>query len=224
MNTLIDYISRTPHWLIALLMIAGGWTIARLAQILSAKALRLFRFNQFCDRIGLSEALHKGDVTLSPSELVGRGLHWLILLTVLMETARYLDIGMAAEMRQWAISTIPSLLSAALVLAVGLILVGFLAGVVRTLSRNAGNPYANLLARITRWTGTTLVLTLAVEQSGIRGSVFVGVLYIFIAGLAFGLALAFGLGCKDMARAAMDKWIANLKESHRDSSNPDLEG
>ena len=224
MPTLTDYLSAVPPWLVAVLMVAAGWVTAHLAQMLTAKALLFFRFNAFCDRTGLTEALRKGDVTRSPCELAGRGIYWLILIGSLLEAARYLDIGVAVALRQRVISAVPGFVSAVLILAVGLILVSFTAGTVRTLSRNAGSPYANLWARITRWTGTLLVLALAGEQAEIRGSVFIGVLYIFIAALALGLALAFGLGCRDMARNAMEKWIANLKESHRDTPKADLEG
>lgn len=224
MLTLTDHLSAVPPWLVAVLMVAAGWMTARLAQMLTAKALLFFHFNAFCDRTGLTEALRKGDVTRSPCELAGRGIYWLILVGSLLEAARYLDIGVAVALRQRVISAVPGFVSAVLLLAVGLILVSFAAGTVRTLSRNAGSPYANLWSRITRWTGTILVLELAGEQAEIRGSVFIGVLYIFIAALALGLALAFGLGCKDLARSAMEKWIATLKESHRDATKSDLEG
>jgi len=220
----IDTLSDMPSWILAILVIVVGWAIAAFARFIVANSLRLFHFNQFCDRIGVCEALRKGEVTPSPAELAGRGLHWLILIAALLEAARLLDIRAAVELRHRAVAAIPAFSSAVLVLAVGLMVVAFLAGVVRTLSRNAGSPYANLWSRATRWTGTTLVLALAVEQAEIRGSVLAGVMYIVIAAVAFGMALAFGLGCKDMARNAMEKWIADIKERHRESSKSDLEG
>jgi hypothetical protein len=103
-------------------------------------------------------------------------------------------------------------------------LIAFLAGFVRTVTRNAGSPYANLWSRITRWVGVVLVLAMAFEQAEIRGSILAGAIQILIAAFAFGMALAFGLGCKDIARNAMERMLANLKERHRDASKTDLEG
>jgi hypothetical protein len=224
MANLNDWLSSLPVWLIGIIFIAAGWMAATVVKVIIAKLLKLFNFNRLCDRIGICDFLRKGEVSLSPSELVGHGAYWVILVGVMVEAARLLDIDAAVELRQRAMSMIPALLSAALVLAVGLIFVAFLSVFVRTLSRNAGSPYANLWSRITRWAGTALVLAIAIEQVQIGGSMLAGILYIVIAAIALGMALAFGLGCKDIARNAMEKWIADLKERHRDSSNPDMEG
>jgi hypothetical protein len=224
MQPLSHYLPAVSGWLNTVIVIGGGWLIARVLCSVTARALRLFHFNQFCERLGVGEVLRKGEVALTPSELVGRGLYWVILLAALIEAARLLDIGPAVALRQQIVAAIPAFASAVLVLAAGLIVVSFLAGVVRTLSRNAGSPYARLWARITRWAGATLVVALAIEQARIRGSVLAGVLYIIVAAFALGMALAFGLGCKDMARSAMERLIADLKERHREDSQSDLEG
>lgn len=224
MGNINDWLSSLPAWLIGVIFIAVGWMVAVVVEILFAKLLKIFNFNRLCDRLGMCDFLRKGEVSLTPAKLVGRGAYWVIIISVMLEAARLLDIGAAAELRQRAVSMIPALLSAALVLAVGLIFVTFLSVFVRTLSRNAGSPYANLWSRVTRWAGTALVLAIALEQVEIGGSVLLGVLYIVIAAIALGMALAFGLGCKDIARNAMEKWIADLKERHRESSSPDMEG
>ena len=72
--------------------------------------------------------------------------------------------------------------------------------------------------------GTILVLAVTVEQIQIRSSVLAGTLLIAVAAIALGTALAFGLGCKDMARNAMERLIADVKERHRDTSKSDMEG
>lgn len=224
MQNLNAFLSTLPGWLIAVIVVTVGWLAAGAVRIIVAKALRPFRFNQFCERIGVYGFLRKGGVTLTPCDLVGRGVYWIIVIAVLQEAGRILDIGAAVEFRQRAVAAFPALLSAALVLAVGLIVIAFLSAFVRTLIRNAGSPYANLWSRIIRWAGTIVVLAIAGEQAELRGTVFVGVLYIVITAFAFGMALAFGLGCKDMARNAMEKLITDLKERHRDMPNSDLEG
>lgn len=224
MENLYAYLSALPGWLVATIVVAVGWLVAALARFTFARMLRLFHFNQLCERIGVCDFLRKGEVALSPSELAGRGFYWLMLIGIFLEGAHLLDIEAAVEFRQRVVNATPSLLSAILVLAVGLIVVAFLAGLVRTLTRNAGSPYANFWSRITRWTGTILLLVVAFEQGEIRSSVLAGTLYIVIAAFGLGTALAFGLGCKDMARNAMEKLVADLKERHRDAPKSDMEG
>jgi hypothetical protein len=224
MQVLTAYLSAVPDWLISVATILLGWLAAHAARFLSARLLAALRFNQLCEKTGACDFLRKGEVYYSPSALVGRGLYWIILIGVFLETARRLDIGVATEFRHRVVAALPALLSAVLVLAVGLILIAFLAGFVRTVTRNAGSPYADLWSRITRVVGIVLALALAFEQAEIRGSTLAGAIQIVIAAFAFGMALAFGLGCKDMARSAMEKLLADLKERHRDTSKSDLEG
>jgi hypothetical protein len=224
MEILNTYLSALPGWLIAAAVVAFGWLAAGAARFLFTRLLVLLHFNQLCERTGACDFLRKGEVAYSPAELLGRGLYWVALIVVFLEAARVLDLELATEFRRRAVEALPALLSAALVLAVGLIVTAFLSGFVRTVTRNAGSPYADLWSRITRWVSVVLVLAIAFEQAQIRGSILAGVIQIVIAAIAFGMALAFGLGCKDMARNAMERLIAELKERHRDASKPDMEG
>lgn len=223
MQDMRTYASALPGWLIALIVIAAGWVAAVVVRFVLTRLLTLLHFNQLCTRTGAVEFLRKGEVRSSPAELLGGGLYWIIVIGFCMEAARVLDIGAAVEFRQRAVAAIPAFLSAGLVLLIGAMAVAFLSGLARTLIRNAGSPYANLWSRIIRWAGSIVMVAIAVEQAEIRGSVFVGLLYIVLTAIAFGMALAFGLGCKDMARQAMERLIADLKERHRDDAPPDME-
>jgi hypothetical protein len=224
MENMNDYISVLPGWIIAAIVIVFGWLTAGAARFIASKVLTLLRFNQLCVRTGACEFLRKGEVAYTPAQLVGRGFYWVILILAFLEAARLLDIGVATEFRMRVAAALPSLLSALLVLIVGLMVITFLAGFVRTVTRNAGSSYANLWFRLTRWVGVTLVLAMAFEQAEIRGSILAAVILIVVAAFAFGLALAFGLGCKDMARQAMEKMVADMKERHRDATKSDMEG
>lgn len=217
-------LSALPSGLLAGILIGAGWGAALALRFIVARLLAFLRFDFLCERTGACDFLRKGGVARSPSALAARGLYWVVLIAVFLESARLLDIAVATELRQRLIAALPAVLSGILVLAVGLILTGFAAGFVRTVTRNSGSPYANLWSRFTRWTGVILVLAMALEQAEIRGTFLPGVIQIVIAAFAFGLALAFGLGCKDLARQVMEKLIADLKERHRDYTKSDLEG
>jgi xanthine/uracil/vitamin C permease (AzgA family) len=224
MENMIECLSQLPDWFLALIVVLVGWLFAFVARFGAARILTALHFNQLCERTGTCEFLRKGEVGFSAAQLVGRGIYWLVLVAVLLEAARLLDIGVVTEFRRRVVSSLPAILSAVMVFVVGLILVAFLAGFVRTVTRNAGSPYANLWSRMTRWVGLVLVLAIALEQAEIRGSILAGVIQILFGAFAFGAALAFGLGCKDMARNAMEKLITDVKERHRDISKSDMEG
>jgi small-conductance mechanosensitive channel len=121
-----------------------------------------------------------------------------------------------------AMELVPRLLAAILVSIIGAVLVTFSANFARTLARNAGMPNARLVSRLIKYSGNVLVVVIALDQVGFGRSVINSMFVIFFAALTFGLALAFGLGCKDLARDAMVRFLRNLRE--REERGTDLEG
>jgi len=224
MVKITEFYSMLPHWAVAVIVVLSGWLMASVLRFIVTKTFTLFSLSRLFNRTGVSEFLRKGEVNLTPAQLAGRILYWLVMMVAFLKAAQVLDITTVTQFRRNIEAHLPSLISGGFVLAVGLILVNFLAGFVRTLARNEGSPYANLWSRITRWIGTVLVVAVALEQADVRGSILAVILQVVIAALAFGTALAFGLGCKDIARNAMEKFIAYLKERHTDISKSDLEG
>lgn len=224
MTQAYEFLSTLPSGIVAGVVAIGGWLVAGLGRVGVAKALKLLRFNRLCERMGVSDFLRKGEVARTPAELAGRGVYWIVLLGSFIEAARLLDIKAVVALRERVVAAVPALLGGALVLAVGIMCVAFLATFVRTIARNAGSPYAVIWSRLTRWAGAILVLAVTIEQAETRNSSLAAVLHIALAALALGLALAFGLGCQHMARDAMQRWIADMKERLRESEKPDMEG
>ena len=72
--------------------------------------------------------------------------------------------------------------------------------------------------------GYVLVVGIALEQIDLSRTMISAMLQILFAAVVFGLALAFGLGCKDLARDAAARFLQTLRERRRSDGRPDLEG
>jgi len=93
-----------------------------------------------------------------------------------------------------------------------------------TIARNASFPHAQLLSQVTKFLGFILVFSLTLEQIDIGTTMIASLFQIVLGAVAFGVALAFGLGCKDMARDAMERFLHELKEKSRIGGDSDMEG
>lgn len=213
-----------PAWEAILLILLAGWCLALVARLIVSRILDLLRFGRLCERAGISEVLRKGQLSHSPSQLVGVGAFWIVLFVTFIQVSELLDLQVMETFSRQITANLPNIVGAFLIIVIGLAVVSFIAKFLQTLARNAGVPYATLFARITRWLGTLLIITTAVEHLDLRNNIVVSTFLILLSALAFGAALAFGLGCKDMARSAMEKFVSNLKEKHRDVKGSDLEG
>lgn len=210
--------------LTALIVLFGGWLSAFLLRLILSWFLGLVRFNTACDRVGISEFLRKGQVKYPPSQLVGIIAYWTVLLVALFQIARILDIKMVTTFSDRLASVVPGLLAAVFIGIVGLVVISFIGNFVMTVARTAGFPHAALLARVVKIAGSILVLGLALEQIDLSRTMISSMVQILFAALVFGLALAFGLGCKDMARDAATRFLQNLREKRRTDGRADLEG
>lgn len=224
MDAIKAFFEAQPMWVRVVLLLALAWPAAAVVRLGVRVLLKAFRFDRFCMKTGISEFLRKGEVAFSPAQLVGYIAYWSILVAFAMNAARLMDVRAVQAFQLRIVEGLPLLLIGVAHLAVGLVIVGFVSGLVRTVARNAGSLYAELWFRCTRWMGTILVIAIAGEQFAVRGTIFSLVLVILLSALAFGCALAFGLGCKDMARAAMERFVASIRERHAAPPGQDMEG
>jgi len=221
--TVAAAVQETP-WLSAAAVLVAGLVLALLVRFLLSRLLALVRFDALCDRIGVSEFLRKGMAKNKPSALVGLLAFWVILVISFFWIAGILDIRVLSSVSERIVRMAPGVVAAIFVGIIGVVVLSFLANFVSTLARNAAYPHTRLLARLVKVGGGVLIVLLALEQIGLSGTLLSSLVLIIVAAGALGAALAFGLGCKDLARDAMLKFLADLRERDRAGKGSDLEG
>jgi hypothetical protein len=228
MDTLLDNLlffwSTLPSWLQAVPSLAAGWLLAFILRHTLTLLCALLFVNRLAERVGLSDFLRKGNVTQTPSQLLGLLAYWLVLGATLVRVAKLLDLDLASTLVARLLSALPELVSALLVCVLGFVCVKFLGNLVRTLVSNAGYGHAEFAARCVRWAGFFLVFALAIDQLGFAKTLLSPLVHIVFGAVALALALAFGLGCKDIARDFTQGLLRELRERSRAGSKSDLEG
>lgn len=213
-----------PTALRALVLLGGGWLGAKLVRQALTWILGLVRFDRMGDKTGFSEFLRKGNAHYTPSRLVGVLAYWLTLMAVFMEMLRILDPGIHTAFSGQIAKALPDLAAAIVIVVVGSLLASFLSNFILTIALNSSMPNARILAKVVKYLGVSIMVTLGLEQAGLGRSIVEYIFQILFAAVCFGAALAFGLGCKDLARDSMRRFISNLKERDRDRQGTDLEG
>ncbi len=213
-----------PSWLLGLALTAVGWLIAVAVRFVVTFLLQWLRFDTLGQKTGLSSFLRKGQVAFTPSQLFGIAAFWIVLMGTFFTVAILLDVEVATKLMGKILHFIPSVVSAIFVLVVGWSLVVFLSNFTRTIARNASWQHAPTIAAVVKVFGGILIIAVAAEQIDLHVTILSSLVLILVAGAALGLALAFGLGCQDMAREALKKYLKSLKEKNQAGNGPDLEG
>ena len=195
-----------PTILGALVILLVGGLIAKGIEQLIVRALKMVTLDKIADQIQLSAVLAKGGIRRKLSELIGAIIYWIVMLAFVMTALNALNLTVAAELFQKIVEFLPNVIASVFILIVGVFASAFLATTVRTAASNSGIVQAQLLGQATQTIVVIFATVAALEQLRIQ---FVGeVFLIVLGGISLGCALAFGLGCKDLA----GRWLSGLVE------------
>lgn len=183
-----------PSFVAAVSIIALGWLVSRCAEIAARWMLRTFGVDRAATRLGVSQVLTRAGVHVPLSQVVARGLFWLLMLFFLLFGVDTLGLTSVAATLDRLVGFVPALLGAGLILLFGLLLARFLGSVASSGAAAAQFPNPTRVGFFVRLLVAALVLVVAVEQLGVATSVLVGPLTVVLAATGLSAGLAFALG------------------------------
>jgi hypothetical protein len=201
-----------PRLLAALILVVLGWVVAAVVRNLTVRVLRAADVDGRSARVGLTSTLGRAGIKRSPSEMLGRLVFWLLFLMSLLMGVEALEIPATAGLVAVAGRFLPNLLVAVLVLLIGWLLAQFLAQTVLIFVVNAQVGGGPVVAAAVRWLVLAFAAGVALTQLGIAREMVLLVFGIALGGLVLALALAFGLGARDLARQALERWFGSERE------------
>jgi len=201
-----------PRLIGVLLILIIGWLIAKLIETVIVRILKLVRLDTLSEKSGTSNFLAKGGIKYTLSELLGVLAYWTAMLIVIMTALNALQWTVAAELLNRVVAFIPNIIVAVVVLVIGMFVSALLAGIVRTAASNAGIKQARPLGQITQVVVVVFAVVIALEQLNIGKIIIASAVQIILAALGLGLAIAFGVGCKDIAGKYVSDLIKKLGE------------
>ncbi len=195
-----EVIGILPQILGAVLIVAVGWLISRIAGNLVGRLLSRLGLNRAAERTGVSGFLEKAGFTHEVSWIVGRLVFWMLMLIFLLSASETLHLNALAGTLHEVVSFVPNLLVAILILVVGAFVARTVGRLVRGAAANAGIGYAVYLEKTVNAAILVAVVIIATSQLSIESDVLE-----ISFGIAFGacgllVALTLGLGTRRIAQ------------------------
>jgi hypothetical protein len=205
-----------PRLLGALAVLIFGWLCAKALSAAVSGLLRMIRFNLIAEKSGIQKFLNDGDVQKDATTLVSLTVYWLGLVTVILAALNVLGLTVAAELFNKIVLFIPNVILSTIVLIFGALFAKFARSSAVAYLKNIGMARAELLAGLTQYAILAFVVSIALEQLNIGGQILVSAIQIAFGSLCLGLALAFGLGGKDVAARALDRFFRDDHHPRKD--------
>jgi len=140
----------------------------------------------------------------SPTLLVTRVVSWMIILFGFFIGIASFDATLTSQLAQSAFAYLPNVLIALAVLLAGNIIARFLARSVLIGGVNMNLQYARLLAVGVKWLVNVVAVAMALEQLKIGASIVNLAFGILFGGIVLALALAVGLGSKELVSRSLE--------------------
>ena len=195
-----------PRLLLALVVLAVGWLLAKMARFAVERALRAVNFTVLTERAGTDNFLHQAGMRGDTTTLFGLVAFWLVILATLMIAFNGLGLTYITDLLGRVVWFTPKLLVAMLVVVFGSYCARFVGGAVQSYCEDAQIPDADMLGRIARYLIVIFVVMIALGQVEVGGDIVQRTFLIILGGLVLALALAFGLGGKEWAAAMLERW------------------
>lgn len=182
-----------------LVLLLVGLIAAKVLQWLVVYVLKAIQLDKGAQKIKLTPILQKGDIKKAPSDLLGSLVYWIIIVITVFAVPSVLGLKGSEKLLISVLMYIPAVLVAALVLGVAMFLAGLLASVVLVIANNAGLSNAKPLARIIQYAVIVFGFVAALGHLGINSKDIMTSFSVIIGAVGLAFAIAFGLGCKDIA-------------------------
>jgi small-conductance mechanosensitive channel len=181
-----------------LIVLLIGFVIARFIGFIITHSLKLIQLDKWTKTIKLNSLLEKGEIKKSLADLMGDIVYWLIIFVTVIGAAKLFGLQVEPVLAKLLIY-LGLALMVALVLGLGLFLASLIANLVKMITLNFGIEGGKSLARFIYYVVILFTLLAALSQLGLRPSTILGKLDIVLGTVGLAAAIAFGLGCKDMA-------------------------
>jgi Mechanosensitive ion channel, conserved TM helix len=209
-----------PRLIVMLIIALIGWIIAYLLKIVVRSLLRVTKFSKLSENAGATELLHQAALP-SSTELASRFVFWVAWVGFVLLGVSVLGIAGLQEYISRFFLFLPRLFVALVILFFGFVAATFVSRAALLAAVNANFRSSRMLSAAIRILISIFTLSMVFEVLGVAEQTMLIAFATVFGAAMLGLAIAFGLGGKDLAREFLEKRLgAGNKEEKEDELSP----
>jgi hypothetical protein len=206
-----DLAGFAPRLVAALVVIMAGLFLAWLGQALSYTLCRWLRLDAKLGNVWLFRLWSRGLRGQQPSGSISHFIYYVLLFLGVLLAVRLLGAGVADAVLTSLLGLVPRVFSVMLILFLGALMAMFFSVIAQLILASSNLQHPNFWGKVIAWGTFGVAIMFSLEQLGLVGKFLTqtGLILLGMAGLA--AAIAFGLGCKDLAREFLIELLKNDK-------------
>jgi hypothetical protein len=194
-----------PRFFFGLLVFALGLVVGAFVKKLVVKTLKAVKFEHIFTDGKIRTFLQKAEITEKIEVVIGSLLKWLVIITFFVAATNIWGLTTVSTLLIGIISYIPNVLSAIIVLSIGILLAGLVEGMIKAGMTSFDLRTARLMGKIGSYLVVTIAALAALSELHIAKD-FVNIIFI-----GFISMLALGFGAKDIVGKILADWYKSQK-------------
>jgi hypothetical protein len=208
-----------PRFVVMVVIIVVGVLVAYGLKYLLRALLHLTKLDRLSEEAGASRMLRMAALP-SMTEVLSRSIFWITVLGFVLIGISVLGVAGLQDQISRLLLLLPEIVVAIVILFLGLVIANFLSRAALLAAVNAGYASPTLLSWSIRFVIWILAISMALEELGVARQTVIAAFSIVFGALMLGLAIAFGLGGKDLARNFLERNLGDRKRNGSDEPQP----
>ena len=200
-NNVVDYF---PNLIGAIIILLVGYITGKVLGIIIKKLAETLHVDKYVKLKGFKL-----------SNLLRLAGEWIIYLVFIQSAAQYLGISPLAAFVNEIVYFIPSAVGAAIIVVVGYLLGNFFEEQIR----GSEGLYKEVIGKLVNFFTVYVAIALALPFLGVNPALVNNILLVIIGSVGLGVAIALGLGLKDIVAREAEKYIGEFEKSTKTRRN-----
>jgi len=206
------FITFLPQFLGALIVFLVGLIIANGLGALVAQIVSSIKLDKLLEKLGINRFFERAGWKLNSGAFLGALVKWFVAIIFILASADILKLYGLTSFLSDILIYIPNILIAVLIMLAAVVLGNFLRHLVLGSVKSARLYSSKLMAAITWWSVLIFGFFAALLQLGVAVAIINTLITGFIAMIAIGGGIAFGLGGKEYAAHLIGKFRERIEE------------
>ncbi len=186
---------------LALIILFVGWVIGKIVEWITKLILKLIRFDNICDKVGITRIFENGGIHNIPSNAVAMLLYWIVLLITFVSAIDRVLAVSSFQNITILVTFIPKAFLALLILIIGLALGYFFSKLIKAfiINTGVGTSISVFLEKAFFVAFAIFTFIQAISKLGVPDKFVSAVINSALTYGFIGIAIAFGLGTRNFA-------------------------
>ena len=197
-DLLSNFASVIPNLLGAIAIFVIGLIVSRLTAKFLRRLLIKIGADRLAERLNSIEIVSKSSINIVPSVLLSKIVYYFLFFIFLVAATDVLNLAFISTLMGDILNYVPVVISALIMLVIGLLISDFMKNIVRTACESLAIPAAGLIANIGFYFLFLNVVMIALSQAKIDTGFIQDNLSIILGGIVLAFAIGYGFASRNI--------------------------